>query len=50
MRISQATEGFILQKSIAGLSPRTLELYQHQLDHLASTSAIRPSNKSPLLT
>jgi integrase/recombinase XerD len=35
MRLSQAAEGFWLAKSVKGLSKRTLETYQHQLDHLA---------------
>jgi integrase/recombinase XerD len=36
MLLSKAIEGFILHKGIEGLSPRTLELYQRQLSHLAT--------------
>ena len=35
MNLTKAAEGFLLQKSVEGLSPRTLETYQRQLHHLA---------------
>ena len=35
MLLTKAAEGFLLQKSVEGLSPRTLETYEHQLHHLA---------------
>jgi len=34
MKLSKAVEGFILSKSVEGLSKRTLETYQPQLNHL----------------
>jgi len=33
--LTKATEGFLLQKSVEGLSPRTLDTYHNQLHHLA---------------
>ena len=35
MLFTKAAEGFLLQKSVEGLSPRTLETYERQLGHLA---------------
>ncbi len=35
MNLTKAAEGFLLQKSVEGLSPRTLETYERQLHHLA---------------
>jgi integrase/recombinase XerD len=35
MLLTKAAEGFLLQKSVEGLSPRTLETYEHQLHHMA---------------
>jgi integrase/recombinase XerD len=34
MYLSKAVEGFLLQKSVEGLSSRTLETYQHRLTYL----------------